>query len=263
MRYVRIFSIYFQDVLTDRSRSLVWFLMSLAMPLIMILFWKGAVGNGSIAGWTFATITSYYLILTLEGSMLMAHMEEDVAKRDIQRGELVQYLLKPFPYYFLRFFGETPYRILQGSFAIVAFIIVAYFFPHIVVISNSFPVIVLGIIIAILAYLISYTVKLTLGILAFWVVDMRSILELFEFSLLIFSGAIIPIAFAPEILQKISYALPFSYMVYFPAVAFLGKLTLIEMVQVIGGQLCVLGIFICIYLWLWKQGLKKFTAVGQ
>lgn len=264
MRYYKIFSLCFQDVLTDRSRSIVWFLVSISAPLVMILFWKGAFVNlPQIDGWNFQQITSYYLLFILAASMLTAHQEDDVAKGDIQRGNLVTYLLKPISYYSFRLLMELPYRVFQGSIGIICFIILYFIFPQFIALTNSFEILFLAIIVAILGFLLSYTFKLILGILAFWTIDIHGLFNLSEFTILIFGGFIIPISLMPNYLQTISYILPLSYMTYFPVIALIGKLNAIQIVQVICVQIVWLAILIGLYSFLWKKGLQRFSAVGR
>ena len=120
MRYGRIFLLQCQNVLQERGRAFVWFLMAAVSPLILILFWKGAAGNKTIApGWDFASLASYYFFLTIAFSLLVCHNEEDVSRLDIKEGNLVNYLTKPFNYFQRKFLEEFSYRILQAIYGII------------------------------------------------------------------------------------------------------------------------------------------------
>src|SRR5437667_429682 len=108
MRYFKIFLLYSQEALEARSRIIVWFLLSCIFPTVLILFWRGAKNLG---GWTIEEIISYYLLVVVMGTLLMSHHEDHVAILDIKEGGLTAYLLKPFSYFWLIFFNETPYRL--------------------------------------------------------------------------------------------------------------------------------------------------------
>lgn len=45
MRYVKIFLLHFQDALHSRARSLVWFPVAFIGPLLLLLFWQGAISE--------------------------------------------------------------------------------------------------------------------------------------------------------------------------------------------------------------------------
>lgn len=106
-----------EHVLEFRSRSFVWFLVSLFNPLLMLLFWRGALQSNNV-GITLPAVTSYYFLLTVAGALLTSHVEEGVANIDIQEGKLSQYLIRPFSFFWLKFFEEFPYRFIQGLYAI-------------------------------------------------------------------------------------------------------------------------------------------------
>src|SRR5438034_7691914 len=127
MRYLKIFLLYSQATLQERAKCFVWFLMSLFNPLVLLLFWRGAV-FATHSSWNISSISSYYFLLVVLGAFFMSHVEDGVARIDIQEGNLVSYLLRPFPYLLLTFISEVPYRILQGLMGIIVLFIFLLFF---------------------------------------------------------------------------------------------------------------------------------------
>src|SRR5258708_30397020 len=200
MRYVRIFLLHLQSTFAERARSFVWFLMSLLNPLMLLLFWRGEIqmNNSRSINWSLTTITSYYFLQIIVGSMLMSHTEDDVARRDIEEGNLAAYLLRPFSYYGIKLLNELSYRILQGGMGILVLIIFYFFFVNFLTIANSPLKIFLSIIIAILAFIVSFTYKMVLGIVAFWLTDIGGIFQLSEMLIFIFAGNIIPLSLFPS-----------------------------------------------------------------
>lgn len=257
--------LHFEHIAEHRVRSFVWFLVSLFNPLLFILFWMGAFqGRTEISsGWTMSSIASYYFLLTIAGATLMSHSEEDVARQDIQNGELVNYLLKPFSYFWMKFFEEIHYRLLQGLYALIVFIVFSIFFHRLIKITTDPKIVFFGAIIISLALLLSYVFKMVVGILAFWTVDIRGIFNLVEIVLVIFAGYIVPIDLLIGPLAKVATALPFAYMIYYPVVVFQGKLGLNQLFNVILVQIFWLLFFILVYRFLWNKGVKKFSGVGQ
>jgi len=226
-------------------------------PLIILIFWAGIpVSNRQ-------NINSYYLLLIVASALLSSHIEEDVADYDIRQGDLVRYLIKPFPYYWIKFIEEIPYRVLQGFYGIIALVIINILFKNIIEIHPGWLTIEIGIIAAVLAFFMSFTYKMCLGMLAFWFKQIRGITQLMEIISIIFAGFIIPIDMFPAQLKTIAYFLPFSYMIYFPVKIFQGGLAIVELKKIIVGQLIWLTIFIVINRFEWKQGIKTFTAIGQ
>jgi ABC-2 type transport system permease protein len=266
MRYVRIFLVGCQDVLVNRGVSFVWFLISLFNPLILLFYWMGSFKGQSIgpAGWEYTSVISYYLLLIAASAMLESHIEETVARMDIQEGGLTKYLLKPFSYISLRFLGELPWRFIQGFFGIVALLICGIFFGlDIFRISQNPVIIILAISIAVFGYFISFLFKMLLGMTAFWTTDYSGIAELVGVLTLLFGGFVVPLTFFPQWLSAIANSLPFAYVIYYPIVAFQGNLNIGELFRVLGIQIVWISVLFLLYRIMWKNGVGKYTAIGQ
>ncbi|HSD98692.1 MAG TPA: ABC-2 family transporter protein [Patescibacteria group bacterium] len=260
MRYVRIFLLTFQSVFEERGRSLVWFLLSCINPFIMMLFWRGA----NISSTTLSMITSYYFFLIIGGSIIMSHSEENIALIDIQEGRLANYLLKPFPYYSLKWLEELPYRALQGSFGLIVVALFSFLFQvKLSVGSQSVVNFLLIFLMLISAVTLAQLFKVCLGFISFWTTDAYGIFQLSEMFMFILGGYIAPLSFYPSVVASIAYFLPFPYMIYFPIASIAGFYTTQQLVFIFLGQLVWISIFVFLYKSLWKNGLKQFTGVGQ
>lgn len=265
MRYYRIFLLKFQDVFIHRSRSFVWFIIALLQPVLFLLFWIGKLkgAGGSFAGWELPAITSYYFLIVVLAPFLMSHVEDDVAHDDIAQGNLVNYLTKPFSYFWYMFLRELPYRVLQGACGAVIFVVLLLFFHNFFIIATSPIQLFLSIFVIILAHMLAYMYKLIIGLLAFWFTDIGGLFQLSEALIFIFAGYILPLPLLPGAMANIAQFLPFAYMIYYPVVALQGGLSLPEVGGVILAQSCWIIILMLIYQFVWSQGIKKFTGVGR
>lgn len=265
MKYWKIFLLYFQIAFEMRGRSFVWFLYSVIPISIFLLFWQGAVNSqgGEISGWTLSTITSYYFLLLIASSMLISHIEDDVANEDIQQGKLSMYLLRPISYFISTLFLEIPWRILQGSFGIIITLAFVLFFGSFFAISHNPIVIVFSIIIAMLAFIMSFIFKTILGFTAFWLTDSRGLFQVTEALLVVFGGFVVPITLLPSLAEKIALIFPFAYMVYYPIIAFQGQLELSGLIRIISIQILWIIVLTVIQRIMWNFGRKRFTGVGQ
>lgn len=264
-RYFRIFLLQFQLAFEHRSVSVVWFLSSLIIPLIMLIFWSGATASqgGTILGWDYANFATYYLFIALASSLFIAHIEVGVAYDDIKNGELSKYLLKPIPYLAFNMLVELPWRFIQGLFAIISIMLVALLVANIVKITTSPDVLMLAILTAILAFCMSFVFKMCLGLLAFWFTDISGIMQLSDIILALCSGIVVPLIFLPDQFKLLLNILPFAYMVYYPVLGFLGKLDVLSQISIIGIQILWIIFFLVLYKILWFAGRKKFTAIGM
>ncbi|MBI2641033.1 ABC-2 family transporter protein [Candidatus Roizmanbacteria bacterium] len=265
MRILSIFSLHFEQVFEFKSRIFVWFLVSLFEPILFALFWSGAFRDRQVleGGWTFPAMASYYFMLIIVGSSLITHHEEDISELDIQKGGLVKYLLKPYSYYWAKFYEELPWRIIQGSFGMIMFLIIFFKLNHLIDINLTFPNLLLSLVVIFLAYMLSFTYKMILGILAFWMTEIRSFFFLNEVIMIILGGYLMPIDLMYPTVAKIAAYSPFAGIIYYPIVAVQGRLSFPQFLQVIAIQAFWLILFIVLYRLLWRNGIKKFSAVGQ
>lgn len=263
MRYLKIFFLHIEHIFEYRSRSVVWFLISLINPMMLLLFWRGAISANHGVGTTLPYITSCYLLLVVGGALLTAHVEEDVANIDIHEGHLSQYLIRPFPYFWFKFFEEIPYRLLQGGYGIIVCALAFLVFGNLFELPTDPFVLFLCLVITVMAYFLSFYFKMLVGMAAFWIQDIGGLYQLIDILMLVFAGFLVPLEMFPAYLAKISFILPFSYMVYFPVVAFQGKLSILTMLNIIGAQCTWMIIFMVLYFVMWRGGIRKFTAAGQ
>lgn len=264
MKYAKIFLLHLQDTIEDRARSVVWFLVSLLNPLLLLIFWYGALGTagGEIGGWRLPSITAYYFLLIIASSLLVVHIEEVVAYYDIYQGWLANYLLRPVGYLWYKLLQELPYRLLQASFGVVAFVFFRIIFGDIAPLDLGVDNIVRSLLISLFAFCISFLLKMALGLSALWTTDFTGLAQLTEVIFLLLGGFVVPLTLFPTWLEKIAYALPFSYIVYFPVVSFQGKLAAPDALWVLGIQLVWIAVLFGLYSFLWKRGVRKFTGVG-
>lgn len=244
---------------------LVWFLISSLNPLIYLLFWRGAIttlsdGSGQ---WSLSAFASYYLLLIIANSFLQVHIEENIARFDIQEGYLANHLLKPVPYFWQKFFHELPFRCLEGLFGVVVFIFFWFAYPGVIKLSDSAAIFSLSILVMLCGYFISFLFKMILGLSALWTTDFTGLAQLAGVVILVFGGFVVPLDLFPSWLRTVAFALPFSYMFYFPVRAFQGSLPMGELWRAIGMQLVWIVAFLLLYRRMWTAGLKRFTGVGQ
>ncbi len=264
MKYLRIFSLCLQHVFEYRARAFIYFLMSLINPIILIFYWQSTNSSGNNqTGWNISEINSYYLLLIIATGILIAHIEEEVGIIDIKEGRLTQFLLRPFPYYAIKFIDESSFRLLRGFYSITAIILISVFMNVLITVTHQPEIFFMSIVVAILAYILSFTFKITIALIAFWITDIWGIFEIIDVAIIVLAGNIMPLEFFPIWLKNIAMTLPFSYMTYFPIIAFQGKLEISQILQVIFIQLIWIGSLIVIYKILWTNGIKKFTGIGQ
>lgn len=263
-RYLRIFSLYFQHGFQYRARNFMWLIISFINPLVLLLFWQGILGTKqSIGGWSLTLINSYYIFIIVASALLMQHVEFQVAYYDIKRGELVRELLKPFSYTKMRFIAESPWRILQGIYAIAMVALLIYLLKKPVVIFPHADQLIYIFLIALNAYILSFFFKMALSLTAFWLTSVDGIFETNDVATIMLSGLVLPLELLPAWLHTLAIYTPYPYILHYPVGAAIGLYTTASLQLVILIQLVWIGGLALLYRFMWSRGLKQFTGVGQ
>jgi ABC-2 type transport system permease protein len=109
-----------------------------------------------------------------------------------------------------------------------------------------------------LQFLISYSVAM----LAFWMLEISTVVFIiysFEFFL---SGHMFPLGFMPVAFREVLMLLPFPYELYFPISIFMGKVHGAALWEGLLIQFCWVLIIAFGANTLWQRGLKRYQAVG-
>ncbi len=263
MKYLKIFLLHLQRAFVHRGETMLYIAMSILSPLTMIYLWKGALSPTDTIGiYNLSDLNTYFLTFLLLNNLLTVHIEERIASKHIQHGEILGYLLKPMSYYWQNFTTEMSYRSNQSVIAIVAIVVLVS------TLNISFlhptPMHYLQfLLMAMVGLFISFTYKYILGLTAFWLTDTNGLFNTLIVAELLLGGFVMPIGLYPDWVKLLAHLTPFPYIYYYPSQALLGKLSQVEFLESVALQL-----FVLILLWLaakhtWKNGIKKLTAIGQ
>jgi ABC-2 type transport system permease protein len=130
-------------------------------------------------------------------------------------------------------------------------------FSHVALIGilTALPVMILG-------FFIGFLLSAAITSLAFWTTRVYSIHEFYFALILLFSGQFVPLTLMPKLVQDIAQYLPFQLFIYFPIQVILGKLSSTQIMQ--GYMMAGIWLVIAVLLfnWVWRNGVKRYSAVG-
>lgn len=252
-----------KNMIAYKFEVVIWGILNPIVLGVMYFLWRAIYSySGAIVlrGFTFEALIAYYTLTTILSSVTWTFVDQELSNR-ITDGLLVLSLIKPINT-FIKFLYE---KISELGFVffgqILPVIIIGAVLLHVHI--SSYFNLLLFIISAILAMLLSFSFAFFVGLSSFWLTKYSGI-RMFRMGVQWFlSGSVVPLVFFPDILQKISSFLPFQYIAYSPIQIFLGKLNLIGSLEVIAMQLIWLAILSTLIIFGWRFALKRFSAVGQ
>lgn len=177
---------------------------------------------------------------------------------DINDGHIVYFLLRPIRYISLRFFESL------GEFW-VRFILLGFVcFPFAYALTGTIPgninTWVLGIFFAIIAVILNTSVGILLGLCAFWIKDIKTLIYLNLTATFCFGGLIVPLSFYSPLLQKICFYTPYPWILWWPAEYFTGG-SLIGLKGMLGFGAWLLVLFLLIQ-FLYQKCIHSFVVEG-
>jgi ABC-2 type transport system permease protein len=262
-KFLGIARLQIKEMIAYKFEVLIWGILNPLVLAVLYFLWRAIYGYSGVTilrGFTFESLIAYYTLTTILSSVTWTMVDQELSNR-VRDGILVNALIRPI-HTFVRFLYE---KISELSFVfvgqIVPVIVIGAVFLN-VKISSPLNV-VLFIISAILAMLLSFTFAFFMGLSAFWLTKYSG-LRMFRSGVQWFlGGSVVPLSFFPIFLQKASSYLPFQYMTYEPIQIFLGHYDLINSLGVIGMQLIWLTILVTLTIFGWRIALRRFSAVGQ
>jgi len=101
-----------------------------------------------------------------------------------------------------------------------------------------------------------------LALLAFWATRADALLALQDALVFLLAGQVAPTALLPDLMRRISIVLPFRYMLGFPVEILIGQLDTAEIGVGFAVQAGWLVVAVILFGVMWRQGVRRYAAVG-
>lgn len=215
----------FQKTLTYRFELWIELFINVLFMFIYVYLWKALyTGQTSMEGYNLNDILTYIIVsqtlLTFNFTLRAARIIED----KVRTGEVVTDLMKPVDFQLMMLSTSA-----GTSFHTVLFNMLPKFLLFYVLLNISLPPSIITFfaftVSVIMGYVILFSIEFLIGILAFWIVEIRGIYFAVIWGISwFFSGYFLPLEFYPVLLEKMASLLPFRAVIYFPTAIYVGRL---------------------------------------
>lgn len=263
-KYLKVFGIGLQNTFVYRWNFFLRALFGL-FPLVGTIFIWGAIfeaKGGGINNFDYASVVFYFLLVLALDSLITPADDEWQVAADIREGQMNAFLVKPMNYLLYRLSLFASNRLLYTVVSLPVLVVIFLAFHTYIAWPSSWVTWALTIVSVFLAAMLQFLISYSVALLAFWMLEISTVVFIiysFEYFL---SGHMFPISFMPEGIQGILRLLPFPYELYFPISIFMEQVRGRELWNGILIQTCWV---LLIYLGasaLWRGGLRKYQAVG-
>jgi ABC-2 type transport system permease protein len=260
--FQRLWQVNWAEQWQYRANLLMYLLYWLVSPIIYLAVWTSiANSKGSVNGLTANDFVTYYMTLLIV-DQITSNIVIHTFGYKIQDGSLSGELIRPIhPMLTNALVNNISFKMLT----ILGFIpiwIVLFFLYRPDYSSVTLNGILLAIPAMMIGFLIGFLLSATITSLAFWTTRVYSIHEFYYALILLFSGQFVPLTLMPRLIQEIAQYLPFQFLIYYPIQLILGKLTNAQIVQGFITSSIWLIVAITVFNFVWRNGVKRFSAVG-
>lgn len=246
-----------------RTHSLVSVFVGPVYFIVQYFIWTAVYGDsGSLAGLELSETIRYFGASALIGYLTMDFADWNLQML-IRTGKFLTFTLRPMHHRFFALSQKLGHRVLGFFFE---------FLPCLLIFMLLFKVEILPdrmgwtFVSVALAFLMNFYVNYCLGMTAFFLVKANGIRVVYQLFAQIFSGALIPLNFFPEVLQSVMIFLPFQYTNYIPAMVWTGSESIgvlkLNVPQAVLAQAFATILMFVLSEVLYRCAMKRFTAVG-
>jgi ABC-2 type transport system permease protein len=265
-KYFFVLKLVWMERLTYRVNFFMEVLSGILSSLIVVFLWIAiyrSAGKEIIGGYSIGEMVTYLLGGGLINTFILTTAENPETSQNIQDGTLSNLLIQPIsPYglWFSRDFGSKSFYFLLG---LIGYLVVFFFFRQYLVFSLNWGHLLFFMSALLLAALLQFFIFESLSLLSFWIENTYGIRFTMRVIMEVIGGAIIPLSFFPEVLQKIFFVFPFPYLIYLPMNIYLGKISLSQVpLELLKEAGWIVGLAV-LNLIIWKKGIKQYVSMGD
>jgi ABC-2 type transport system permease protein len=247
------------EVVAYRAEFLVWILTT-NMPLVMLAIWHAVAADGPVGRFDQRAFTAYYLGV-LAVRLLTSNWAVWQLSMEIRDGTLSAKLLRPI-HPILALAAEHLSAVPMRA-AVISPVVAIMLYSGWDRLLRHDPVLLVILLASLVgAWLLIFFSMVLMGSLAFFAESALGIFELWLGVHAIFSGYLVPLEALPHWVRGAANVLPFRFMLGFPVETLVGLLGRHDALLALGAQWGYVALFGLAALWVWRVGLKTFSAYG-
>lgn len=262
-KYIAFFKIGYQVTSTYPAPIFFRVLRHAAIVGLLVVLWAALLTDkNNLYGFSFRSIVTYYLLVEII-DILYTQTPARLLNRDIQTGDLSNFLTKPFDYWGYMFSYTLGQQLAASTLSLVVVICLFLFFPAVITTPPNAFYIFAFFISCCIAYFLSHQLFFVMGTLSFWVTESAHIRQGFNQFIGLVGGKWIPLSIFPIAFTGLVSLLPFKYLFNFPVRVFQGQIPSDQIFRAIITEAVWLGLFLWLGKIFWKLGLKGYEAYGH
>ncbi len=235
------------------------------LPIVTQIFLWGAIfqndASRAMKGYNFPQMVSYYLLVMLARAFSsMPGLSTGIAG-SIADGSVRKYLIQPVDMLDHLFWHRVAHKLVYYVIAAGPFAIVFWLCRDYLPGWPAWPVTVAFVVSLIMSFAIGFLIEALIGLVAFWFLEVSSLIFIYMMLSYFLSGHMIPLELLSSWIPFVEY-LPFKYLAYTPAAIMLGKIPADQL----PAELLIQALWIAFLLFLnrlaFNRGVRRYSSFG-
>lgn len=222
-KYSRIINLNLKENFAYRADYLLNLFSALAMVTVQFFLWSAIFsGQDQIQGFNFTDMISYIVVIWAIYSFINTQSVSYDIQNQLLNGDISYDFLMPinlYFYYSIKFYSQKVINLLIIGLPVFIFSVI--FFN--INLTGSLNIIFFLFSVQ-LSFVIAYNISFLVGLLSVFFKNIEGFIQLEKFLKLLLSGALIPLAFFPDWLEKITIVFPYRWVNYIPSLILIGKI---------------------------------------
>jgi ABC-2 type transport system permease protein len=265
-KYAKVFNVGAQNTFVYRWNFIMRSVFGIVPLIGTILLWKamyGGTAGTTLSGYTYSQLILYFAMTVFVQNLVTPTEDEWQIAGEIRDGRMSFLLLKPVNYLAYRFTLYASYRLLYTAVLLPGVALIFFVLrEHITLPAQAltWPLFALS---TGMAALIQFFIAYAIAMLAFWILEISTVVFM-VFSVEYFlSGQIFPLDMLPAWLAGFVRWSPFPYESYFPVQIFMERVKGAALAQGLAIQAFWAFAMWLLAVGLWRLGIRRYQAVGN
>lgn len=255
-----------QEAATYRTNWIFGLMGDVLACFVSYFIWKAVFlsgGSKTMNGFTMPQMIVYIFLMFLTSLLIQSGGTYDIGE-EIRDGSIAMRMIKPISYNSTFLFQELGNKIMTVCILVVPLVVGVEIVRTIILGSVQFNIIrfLLYVFSCALAYLVNFFFNICFGFIAFIIKYLWGANMMKNCIVGFLSGTIIPLAFFPDILERIFLLLPFASLNYTPVMIYMGMYSGGELVFYLGLQIFWVLAFWGLSKILWGGASKRLCVQG-
>ncbi|MHC4880636.1 MAG: ABC transporter permease [Planctomycetota bacterium] len=238
------------------------------LPIVTQIFLWSAIyqvgtstQQSTMNGYRYSDMVAYYLLAMVGRAFSsMPGLASGIA-RDVRDGTIKKYLTQPVDMLGYLFWHRVAHKLVYYAVAIGPFALVFWLCRDYFVIQPDSWRITAFATSLFLAFLIGFLLESLIGLIAFWFLEVSSLLFVYMMINYFLSGHMIPLDWLGQFGAWCQH-LPFKYLAYFPAAILLGKIPPTELAGELGTAFIWVAALLMANRIAFARGVRRYGAFG-